>query len=125
VLKGKKRQRTLDLIHNLLFELEFYKYEIALGNHRNVQLLNQFYSFAEEFNSLYPNNDIDDFTDYLSYASNFEIEESNTDQQAIVDFLDQETSRIDKRSKIKIRRERVTSTRRTPPLLRSYYPGKR
>ena len=77
ILKNKKRLRTLDLIHNLLFELEFYKYEIALQNHRNIQLLNQFYEFAEEFDSLYPDNDIDDFTDYLSYASNFEIEERN------------------------------------------------
>ncbi len=84
ILKNKKRLRTLDLIHNLLFELEFYKYEIALQNHRNIQLLNQFYAFAEEFDSLYPDNDIDDFTDYLSYASNFEIEERNTDEQAII-----------------------------------------
>ena len=84
ILKNKKRLRTLDLIHNLLFELEFYKYEIALQNHRNIQLLNQFYAFAEEFDSLYPDNDIDDFTDYLSYASNFEIEERNIDEQAII-----------------------------------------
>ena len=84
ILKNKKRLRTLDLIHNLLFELEFYKYEIALQNHRNIQLLNQFYAFAEEFDTLYPNNDIDDFTDYLSYASNFEIEERNTDEKAII-----------------------------------------
>ena len=84
ILKNKKRLRTLDLIHNLLFELEFYKYEIAIQNHRNIQLLNQFYEFAEEFDSLYPDNDIDDFTDYLSYASNFEIEERNIDEQAII-----------------------------------------
>jgi DNA helicase II / ATP-dependent DNA helicase PcrA len=84
ILKNKKRLRTLDLIHNLLFELEFYKYEIALQNHRNIQVLNQFYAFAEEFDSLYPDNDIDDFTDYLSYASNFEIEERNIDEQAII-----------------------------------------
>lgn len=74
----KKRVRTLDLIHNLLFEREFYKYEIALQNNRNIQLLNQFYEFAEEFNSIYPNNDIEDFTDYLSFASNFEIEEKTS-----------------------------------------------
>ena len=80
---AKNRVRTLDLIHNLLFEREFYKYEIALQNNRNVQLLNQFYEFAEEFNSIYPNNDIEDFTDYLSFASNFEIEEKNLEEQAI------------------------------------------
>jgi DNA helicase II / ATP-dependent DNA helicase PcrA len=83
-INNKKRMRTLDLIHNLLFELEFYKYEIALNDTRNIQLLNQFYAFAEEFDSLYPDSDLDDFTDYLSYASNFEVEESNVDDQAIV-----------------------------------------
>ncbi len=68
----------------LLFELDFYKYEIALQNNRNIQLLNQFFEFAEEFDRFYPNSDIDDFTEYLSYASNFEIEEKNLDEQAIV-----------------------------------------
>ena len=68
----------------MLFEREFYKYEIALQNNRNIQLLNQFYEFAEEFNSIYPDNDIEDFTEYLSFASNFEIEEKNLEEQAIV-----------------------------------------
>jgi DNA helicase-2/ATP-dependent DNA helicase PcrA len=83
IIGSKKRLRTLDLIHNLLFEREFYKYEIALQNNRNVQLLNQFYEFAEEFNSIYPDNDVEDFTEYLSFASNFEIEEKNLEEQAI------------------------------------------
>jgi DNA helicase II / ATP-dependent DNA helicase PcrA len=83
-INNKKRMRTLDLIHTLLFELEFYKYEIALKDSRNIALLNQFYTFAEEFDSLYPDSDLDDFTDYLSYASNFEVEESSVDDQAIV-----------------------------------------
>ena len=84
IIGSKKRLRTLDLIHSLLFEREFYKYEIALQNNRNIQLLNQFYEFAEEFNSIYPDNDIEDFTEYLSFASNFEIEEKNLEEQAIV-----------------------------------------
>ncbi|MGD0451702.1 MAG: ATP-dependent DNA helicase [Candidatus Bathyarchaeia archaeon] len=84
MIASKKRVRTLDLIHSLLFEREFYKYEIALQNNRNIQLLNQFYEFAEEFNSIYPDNDIEDFTDYLSFASNFEIEEKNLEEQAVV-----------------------------------------
>ena len=37
-INNKKRMRTLDLIHNLLFELEFYKYEIALKDTRNIPL---------------------------------------------------------------------------------------
>jgi len=84
VLDDCKRIRTLDLIHNLLFELEFYKYELSLQNSRNIQLLNQFYRFAEEFDSLYPGSDIDDFTEYLSYASNFEVEEAEKNEQTIV-----------------------------------------
>ena len=83
-MSAKKRLPTLDLIHSLLFEREFYKYEIALDNKRNIQLLNQFYEFAEEFNKIYPDNDIEDFTEYLSFASNFEIEEKNLEEQAIV-----------------------------------------
>ncbi len=54
IINAKKRRRTLDLIHNLLFELDFYKYEMALQNNRNIQLLNQFYEFAEEFDRIYP-----------------------------------------------------------------------
>ena len=83
LIKSKKKTQTLDLIHSLLFDLEFYKYEIAFQNNRNVQLLNQFYKFAEEFNSLYPGSDLEDFTDYVSCASNFEIEEENKDEEAI------------------------------------------
>ena len=83
LILSKKKTKTLDLIHSLLFELEFYKYEIALQNARNVQLLNQFYRFVEEFDGLYPDSDLDDFTDYLSYASNFEIEEANAEEDAI------------------------------------------
>ncbi len=84
IINSKKRLGTLDLIHSLLFEREFYKYEIALGNNRNIQLINQFYEFAEEFNSIYPDNDIEDFTEYLSFASNFEIEEKNIEEQSVV-----------------------------------------
>ena len=84
ILASKKRLRTLDLIHTLLFEREFYKYEIALQNNRNIQLINQFYEFAEEFDSIYPDNEIEDFTEYLSFASNFEFEEQNLEEQAIV-----------------------------------------
>ena len=83
VIGSKTRLRTLDVIHNLLFEREFYKYEIAIQNSRNIQLLNQFFEFAQEFNKIYPDNGIEDFTEYLSFASNFEIEEKNLEEQAI------------------------------------------
>jgi DNA helicase II / ATP-dependent DNA helicase PcrA len=83
LIGSKTRLRTLDLIHSLLFEREFYKYEIAIQNNRNIALLNQFFEFAEEFNSIYPDNDVEDFTEYLSFASNFEIQEKNLEEQAI------------------------------------------
>jgi len=54
LIGSKKRLRTLDLIHSLLFEREFYKFEIALQNNRNIQLLNQFFEFAEEFKQHLP-----------------------------------------------------------------------
>ncbi|MDR0373734.1 MAG: ATP-dependent helicase [Nitrososphaerota archaeon] len=84
IMSTKKRLRTLDLVHAVLFEREFYKYELALKNNRNMQLLNQFYGFVEEFNRIYPDNDLENFTDYLSVASNFEIEEKDDSVQAVV-----------------------------------------
>ena len=84
IMKDKTRLCTLDLLHKVLFEQELYKYEISLKNTRNIQLLNQFYDFVEEFNHIYPDNDLEDFTDYLSLASNFKIEEEDTGKQTVV-----------------------------------------
>jgi DNA helicase-2/ATP-dependent DNA helicase PcrA len=84
IVNNKKSQCLLDLIHSILFEQDFYKCEIALNNNRNMQLLNQFYKFAEEYNRIYPDNEIEDFVDYLTFASNFEIEEDTVNKQAIV-----------------------------------------
>ena len=81
---AKKSQRTIKLVHDILFEHEFYKYELAFKNTRNIQLLNQFYVFAEEYNSIYPDNELEDFTDYLMYASNFEVDERAVNGQAVV-----------------------------------------
>jgi DNA helicase-2/ATP-dependent DNA helicase PcrA len=84
MLNDKKRQGALDLVHDILFEHEFYKYELALKSSRNIQLLNQFYVFVEEYNSIYPDKELEDFTDYLSYASNFEVDEKTVNAQAVV-----------------------------------------
>jgi len=84
ILKDKTRLRPLELLHNLLFEQELYKYEIALKNTRNIHLINQFYEFVEEFNHIYPESSLEDFTDYLSFASNFKIQEEDPSRQAIV-----------------------------------------
>ncbi|MCL2134498.1 MAG: ATP-dependent helicase [Candidatus Bathyarchaeota archaeon] len=84
MITTKKTQQTLELIHTILFEREFYKYELAIKHNRNIQLLNKFYTFAEEYNNIYPNNNIEDFTDYLTFASNFNLEqEQDTNKEAI------------------------------------------
>ena len=83
-INNKNRTPILELVHTILFEQEFYKYEIALKNTRNIQLLNQFYEFFEEFNHIYPNSDIEGFTDYISFAANFKIDEEDQNQQTIV-----------------------------------------
>jgi len=83
LIQTKNRTKTLELVHRLLFELDFYKYEIALQNKRNLKLLNKFYEFATEFNTLYPQSSLDDFSDYLKYASNFDIEAEETEKQTI------------------------------------------
>jgi DNA helicase-2/ATP-dependent DNA helicase PcrA len=84
IIDTNKRRLILDLVHNILFEQDFYKYEIAFKNNRNMQLLNQFYKFVEEYNNIYPDKELEDFIDYLSVASNFEIEENTINNQAIV-----------------------------------------
>ena len=84
VMRDKTRVGLLELLHTVLFEREFYKYEIALKNTRNIQLINQFYEFVENFNSIYPSSDVEEFTDYLSFASNFKNEEEATIKQAVV-----------------------------------------
>ena len=84
IMDENKGLRILDLVHMVLFEQDFYKYEVALKNNRNMQLLNQFYKFVKEYHNIYPDKALEDFIDYLSVASNFEIEEPTKNSQAVV-----------------------------------------
>ncbi|MDR1992861.1 MAG: ATP-dependent helicase [Nitrososphaerota archaeon] len=83
IMNNKKSLHTLDLVHTILFEQEFYKYELALKNNHHMQLLNQFYTFAEEFNNIYPDNTLETFIDYLSVASNFDIAQEDINDKAV------------------------------------------
>jgi DNA helicase-2/ATP-dependent DNA helicase PcrA len=83
LIKSKNKLKLIELVHKLLFETDFYRFEIASDNKRNILLMNQFYKFVEEYDRLYQNNDIDDLIDYLEYASGFEIEEETADEFAI------------------------------------------
>jgi DNA helicase-2/ATP-dependent DNA helicase PcrA len=83
-INNKNRIPLIEFVHTVLFEQDFYKYEIALKNTRNIQLLNQFYEFFEEFNHIYPDSGIEDFSDYISFAANFKIDETDSNQQTIV-----------------------------------------
>jgi len=83
LIKSKNKLKMLELVHMLLFETDFYKNEIILDNKKNIALLNQFYKFVEDYDRLYQNNEIKDLIDYLSYASNFEVEEEDADENSI------------------------------------------
>ncbi|MCL2257702.1 MAG: ATP-dependent helicase [Candidatus Bathyarchaeota archaeon] len=84
IMQNKTRIGILELLHTVLFEQELCKYEIALKNTRNIHLINQFYEFVEEYNHIYPANSLEDFVDYLSFASNFKIEEEDPSKQAVI-----------------------------------------
>ncbi len=61
------------LVYKILFEIDFYRYEASLDNKRNIFLLNEFYRFATDYFDLYSDSELDEFIDFLDYASNFEM----------------------------------------------------
>jgi superfamily I DNA/RNA helicase len=83
LIKSGRERKVLDFVHGLLFETDFYRFEIALENKRNVSLLNQFYRMAAEFCRLYPDGSLLDFSDYMSLASNFEVQEEDVQEGAV------------------------------------------
>ncbi|MCX6820425.1 MAG: hypothetical protein NT016_00520 [Candidatus Aenigmarchaeota archaeon] len=53
LIKSKSKMKLLELVHKLLFETDFYRYEIAFDNKKNIALLNKFYKFVEEYDGIY------------------------------------------------------------------------
>lgn len=75
LIDAKNKLKLNELIYKILFELDFYKHEVAMGNERNIALLNQFYKFVIDYYNLYDNDEITSLVEYIEYASNFEIKE--------------------------------------------------
>jgi DNA helicase II / ATP-dependent DNA helicase PcrA len=75
LINEKNKLTTKQLVHKILFDHGFYRYEVILGNQKNILLLNQFYKLTEDFLAIYPETDLSEFITYLDYASGFEIEE--------------------------------------------------
>lgn len=73
IVSEKNRVNLPELVYKVLFEIDFYRYEINLDNKKNISLLNQFYTFALDYFNLYRDSELDDFIDFINYASNFEI----------------------------------------------------
>lgn len=61
------------LVYKILFEIDFYRYEASLDNKRNIFLLNEFYRFTKDYFDLYSDSELEEFVDFLDYASNFEM----------------------------------------------------
>ena len=73
IVSEKKVLNLPELIYKILFDIDFYRYELSLDNKRNISLLNEFYKFTVDYYNLYRDSELEDFIDFINYASNFEI----------------------------------------------------
>ena len=83
LIAEKNKLTVKQMVHKILFENDFYSYEVQLDGKKNIALLNQFYSLTEDFTSLYPKASLAEFMSYIDYASNFEMEEEVEDENAL------------------------------------------
>ena len=83
LISEKNKLTIKQLVHKVLFEYDFYSYEVQLDNKKNISLLNQFYALTEDFASLYPKASLSEFISYIDYASGFEMEEEVDDEDAL------------------------------------------
>ncbi len=75
LINAKTKLRLTEIIYKILFELDFYKHEVSLGNERNIALLNQFYNFVIDYYNLHDQDELGELVEFIEYASNFEIKE--------------------------------------------------
>jgi DNA helicase-2/ATP-dependent DNA helicase PcrA len=85
LMLNKNKLDLTQFIYTILFNYDFYKYEIQLDNRENIYALNTFYKFAADFIRLYPYANLSDFVSYVEFASGFEIEseEENYEQDCV------------------------------------------
>jgi len=87
IVSEKKIVNLPELVYKVLFEIDFYRYEISLDNKRNISLLNQFYKFTVDYYNLYRDSEIEEFIDFINYASNFEIKTETGEDSNVVQVM--------------------------------------
>ena len=75
LIKAKNKLKLPELIYMILFEIDFYKYELSMENTKNLSLLNQFFKLVSDYYNLHTESELHNFVEYMTYASNFEIKE--------------------------------------------------
>lgn len=75
------------LVYKILFDVDFYKYEVTLDNKRNISLLNQFYKFTLDYYNIYRDSELEDFIDFINYASNFEMQTETGEESNVIKVM--------------------------------------
>ncbi|MDY1591300.1 MAG: ATP-dependent DNA helicase [Methanofastidiosum sp.] len=75
------------LVYKILFDVDFYKYEVTLDNKRNISLLNQFYKFTLDYYNIYRDSELEDFIDFINYASNFEMQTETGEESNVIKIM--------------------------------------
>jgi DNA helicase-2/ATP-dependent DNA helicase PcrA len=83
LIDHKNKLNVKELVYEILFNNDFYKYELQFNNIENISYLDMFYKFVEEYTYLYPKGELPDFISYLDLASEFGLEEEREDQESI------------------------------------------
>jgi len=87
IVSQKKVLNLPELIYKILFDIDFYRYELSLNNKRNISLLNQFYKFTVDYYNLYRDSELEDFIDFINYASNFEIKTETGEENNVIQIM--------------------------------------
>ncbi|KYC52768.1 MAG: DNA-dependent helicase II [Candidatus Methanofastidiosum methylothiophilum] len=87
IVSGKNNLKLPELVYRVLFEIDFYKYEVSLNNKRNISLLNQFYTLTVDYYNLYMEGELEDFMDFIEYASNFEIKTETQGENNVIQIM--------------------------------------
>ncbi len=87
IVSDKSVLNISSLVYKILFEVDFYKYEVAVDNKRNISLLNQFYKFTLDYYNIYRDSELEDFIDFINYASNFEIQTETGEESNVIKVM--------------------------------------
>ncbi len=83
LIDHKNKLNVKELVYQILFNNDFYKYELQFNNIENISYLDMFYKFVEGYTYLYPQGELTDFISYVDLASEFGLEEERGDQESI------------------------------------------